>query len=231
MLSDAELRVLRAVAEALIPPGGPFPLGAGDVGTAETASPGAPAPRAQDAAVHERLERSHAELREELRGAREAAATEAREREAERERTRATEARAAEIAQRLAEAERRLAAPSPPTGREVRRSARPATCWSAATCSMTSVAATRSKLPSAKGRDSRLPCCTRSRPRAWQNPTASADGSMPEAVPNLPNFLRLPPVPQPASRMSGSGGRVEWERSASTTAQRPRYHQWRSSTS
>src|SRR5439155_1086976 len=35
MLSDAELRVLRAVAEALIPPGGPFPLGAGDVGTAE----------------------------------------------------------------------------------------------------------------------------------------------------------------------------------------------------
>src|SRR5436305_1042806 len=35
MLSDAELRVLRALAEALIPPGGPFPLGAGDVGTAE----------------------------------------------------------------------------------------------------------------------------------------------------------------------------------------------------
>src|SRR5437763_7205069 len=101
----------------------------GDVGTAETASPGAPAPRAQDAAVHERLEGSLAELREELRGAREAAATEAREREAERERTRATEARAAEIAQRLAEAERRLAAPSPPTGREVRRSARPASPW------------------------------------------------------------------------------------------------------
>src|SRR5438093_12108570 len=35
MLSDAELRVLRALAEALIPPGGPFPLGAGNVGTAE----------------------------------------------------------------------------------------------------------------------------------------------------------------------------------------------------
>src|SRR2546422_2872431 len=35
MLSDAELHTLRAVAEALIPPGGPFPLGAGDVGTAE----------------------------------------------------------------------------------------------------------------------------------------------------------------------------------------------------
>ena len=37
MLSDAELRVLRAVAEALIPSGGAFPLGAGDVGTAERA--------------------------------------------------------------------------------------------------------------------------------------------------------------------------------------------------
>src|SRR5947208_15569340 len=35
MLSDAELHTLRAVAEALIPPGGRFPLGAGDVGTAE----------------------------------------------------------------------------------------------------------------------------------------------------------------------------------------------------
>jgi len=35
MLSAAELRTLRAVAEALVPPGGPFPLGAGDVGTAE----------------------------------------------------------------------------------------------------------------------------------------------------------------------------------------------------
>src|SRR2546426_9859760 len=35
MLSDAELQTLRAVAEALIPPGGRFPLGAGDVGTAE----------------------------------------------------------------------------------------------------------------------------------------------------------------------------------------------------
>ena len=37
MLSDAELHTLRAVAEALIPPGGRFPLGAGDVGTAERA--------------------------------------------------------------------------------------------------------------------------------------------------------------------------------------------------
>src|SRR5213593_1210726 len=37
MLSDAELHTLRAVAEALIPPGGGFPLGAGDVGTAERA--------------------------------------------------------------------------------------------------------------------------------------------------------------------------------------------------
>src|SRR5256712_11798386 len=37
MLSDAELHTLRAVAEALIPPGGPFPLGAGNVGTAERA--------------------------------------------------------------------------------------------------------------------------------------------------------------------------------------------------
>src|SRR5436309_11494521 len=37
MLSDAELNTLRAVAEALIPPGGRFPLGAGDVGTAERA--------------------------------------------------------------------------------------------------------------------------------------------------------------------------------------------------
>src|SRR2546428_12760164 len=37
MLSDAELQTLRAVAEALIPPGGRFPLGAGDVGTAERA--------------------------------------------------------------------------------------------------------------------------------------------------------------------------------------------------
>ena len=37
MLSAAELRTLRAVAEALIPPGGPFPLGAGNVGTAERA--------------------------------------------------------------------------------------------------------------------------------------------------------------------------------------------------
>src|SRR5216684_2591038 len=35
MLSDAELHTLRALAEALIPPGGRFPLGAGDVGTAE----------------------------------------------------------------------------------------------------------------------------------------------------------------------------------------------------
>ena len=105
----------------------------GDVGGAETASPGAPSPRrAEDAAVHERLERSLAELGEELRGAREAAATEAREREAERERTRTAEARATEIAQRLAEAERRLAAPPPPpppTGRAVRRSARPASPW------------------------------------------------------------------------------------------------------
>src|SRR2546423_8990005 len=62
----------------------------GDVGGAETASPGAPSPRrAEDAAVHERLERSLADLGHELRGAREAAATEAREREAERQRTRA----------------------------------------------------------------------------------------------------------------------------------------------
>jgi choline dehydrogenase-like flavoprotein len=35
MLSAGELRTLRAVAEALIPPGGAFRLGAGDVGTAE----------------------------------------------------------------------------------------------------------------------------------------------------------------------------------------------------
>ena len=117
-----------------------------------------------------------------------------------------------------------------PPGRVIRARAasEPA---SSSQCSRTSSAATRSKVRSANG------SVSGSRPertsvagwRSVAHVAASSNGSNALTTPRSSSRPRLPPVPQPASRIRGRSGRAIRSSIAPITARRPTNHQWRSS--